>query len=101
LTTATLQRIRRLFWILGNPAGEIRPEPLNETSFRFRSGRMEKVPRFGRIIPLPRVKNQIEMNRRTWMISQILHFCDLSDEITGISAICEYGDVVREKHETL
>ena len=26
---------------------------------------------------------------------------DMSDEIIGISAICEYGDVVREKHETL
>jgi hypothetical protein len=58
-------------------------EPLNDTRFRFRSGRMEKIPRFGRIIPLSAVKNQIKMNRRSGAILPIWHSGDTSDEISG------------------
>ena len=65
--------------MLGNPASEIRSEPLNDTRFRFRSERMEKIPRLGRIIPLSAVKNQIKMNRRSGAISPICHFGDTSD----------------------
>jgi hypothetical protein len=41
--------------MLGNPAGEIRSEPLNETSVRFRSGAMVKMPELvGNILRLGR-----------------------------------------------
>jgi hypothetical protein len=36
-----------------------------------------------------------------WEVSPILCFGDTSDETTGMAAISEYGDVVREMHETL
>jgi hypothetical protein len=34
-------------------------------------------------------------------VSQSWGFGDIAYEIKRIPAICEYGDVVREKHETL
>ena len=47
------------------------------------------------------MKSLVGGDHRFGSISQIVCFGDLSDEINRIPAICEYGDVVREKHETL
>jgi hypothetical protein len=48
---------------------------------------MEKIPQFGRIIPLSAVKNQIKMNRRSGAISPIWHSGDTSDELSDIQQI--------------
>ena len=46
-------------------------EPLNETSVRFRSGRIGKMPKLVANIPESWAKNQMKLSRNTGTISPI------------------------------
>jgi len=50
----------------------MRPEPLSETSVCSESGRVGKPPRFGWIIPLSGVKNQMKW---TGLLGRYHRFC--------------------------
>jgi len=67
--------------MLGNPAGEIRSEPLNETSVRFRSGAMVKMPELVGNIPKAGAKNQMKLDRLQCLYHNEPPPCDLSDAI--------------------
>jgi len=49
-------------------------EPLNETSERFRSGRIRKMPKLVGNIPESCAKNQMKLGRNTVTISQIQRY---------------------------
>jgi hypothetical protein len=63
-----------------NWAGDVRSEPLKETSASIRSGQVGKIIRLGRIIPLLGVKNQMKFGQKTVPPSKGWHLGDLSDD---------------------
>ena len=70
----------------GNFAGEaVRSEPRNQTSVRFRSSAMVKMPELVENIPWAGAKNQMKLAHGKSLYHKDAPPCDLSDDILAVA----------------